>query len=29
MGLAAIFFVLSLIFVHRSFFSMRIAVDKH
>ena len=28
MGLAAIFFVLSLVFVHRSFFSMRIAVDK-
>jgi K(+)-stimulated pyrophosphate-energized sodium pump len=29
MGLATLFFMLSLIFVHRSFFSMRIAVDKH
>jgi len=28
-GLAVIFFLLSLLFVHRSFFSMRIAVDKH
>ncbi len=29
MGLAGVFFLLSLVFVHRSFFSMRIAVDKH
>jgi K(+)-stimulated pyrophosphate-energized sodium pump len=29
LALAVIFFALSLIFVHRSFFSMRIAVDKH
>jgi K(+)-stimulated pyrophosphate-energized sodium pump len=29
LGLAVVFFLLSLIFVHRSFFSMRIAVDKH
>ena len=28
-GLAGVFFLLSLVFVHRSFFSMRIAVDKH
>ncbi len=28
LGLAVVFFVLSLVFVHRSFFSMRIAVDK-
>lgn len=28
LSLAGIFFVLSLVFVHRSFFSMRIAVDK-
>lgn len=28
-GLAVVFFLLSLVFVHRSFFSMRIAVDKH
>ena len=27
--LAAVFFVLSLVFVHRSFFSMRIKVDEH
>jgi len=27
-GLAVVFFLLSLVFVHRSFFSMRIAVDK-
>jgi K(+)-stimulated pyrophosphate-energized sodium pump len=27
-GLAVVFFLLSLLFVHRSFFSMRIAVDK-
>ena len=27
--LACVFFLLSLVFVHRSFFSMRIAVDKH
>ena len=29
MTLAGIFFLLSLLFVHRSFFSMRIAVDQH
>jgi K(+)-stimulated pyrophosphate-energized sodium pump len=29
LSLAGIFFLLSLVFVHRSFFSMRIAVDKH
>ncbi|MBM3163168.1 MAG: sodium-translocating pyrophosphatase [Chlorobi bacterium] len=29
MTLAGIFFLLSLLFVHRSFFSMRIAVDEH
>jgi K(+)-stimulated pyrophosphate-energized sodium pump len=29
LSLAVVFFLLSLIFVHRSFFSMRIAVDKH
>jgi K(+)-stimulated pyrophosphate-energized sodium pump len=29
LALAVIFFALSLVFVHRSFFSMRIAVDKH
>jgi K(+)-stimulated pyrophosphate-energized sodium pump len=29
LSLAVIFFLLSLVFVHRSFFSMRIAVDKH
>jgi K(+)-stimulated pyrophosphate-energized sodium pump len=28
-GLSVVFFLLSLVFVHRSFFSMRIAVDKH
>ncbi|NTU93393.1 MAG: sodium-translocating pyrophosphatase [Chlorobiaceae bacterium] len=28
-SLAVVFFLLSLVFVHRSFFSMRIAVDKH
>ncbi|NTV93717.1 MAG: sodium-translocating pyrophosphatase, partial [Chlorobiaceae bacterium] len=27
--LAAVFFALSLVFVHRSFFSMRIKVDEH
>jgi K(+)-stimulated pyrophosphate-energized sodium pump len=29
LSLAVVFFLLSLVFVHRSFFSMRIAVDKH
>ena len=29
LSLAAIFFALSLVFVHRSFFSMRIKVDEH
>ena len=29
LSLSAVFFLLSLVFVHRSFFSMRIAVDKH
>ena len=29
LSLAAVFFALSLVFVHRSFFSMRIKVDEH